>query len=693
MQVSQSKCSNTSIVRACVNCQKRKSRCMRGSVPNDPCSYCTKTGKTCSFESPPDRTPLTRKNLDAAELRCTQLQNLLLSLNPDLDIESALKRSTIDNKEGEHSSYATEESDETTPHSYEWHEGSLSPINQSNSTNDNDGMATLSSHDSGYLGSSSGSQLLGEIDSVIHVSNTTKDYQIPAHRKRRRQSSNSSGFPTPESLDLPLSYISSRLIDSYFLLYNTSYPILHETTFRNRVKAGHRQRLVGSPWKVVYHMVLTIGHWLSSKESEHQQSGYYSAARSYLSLQMLESGTIETVQAFLLMGNYLQKRDRTNTGYNFIGLAYRMALGLGLHREPPGSEDTVGHERRRQLFWIIYCFESGFNITTGRPPAMSDSFTDTRLPRNIDDKELHFNAPVPAEVSYPTTYSAIICHTQLAKIADTIYHEFLLAKIAGTKVEFRVAETMERDLNRWRDTLPKYFRTTDCPSWFRAPRAVILWKEQNLRILLWRGSQKRHSYLPRKVDADAKCLEIAMQTIHDIAAFCMGYESSLNNGITWYATYFIFQATLVLEASYLTEASRPEEDRLAWQHSVSKARACLKALEHNNRPARRCLEMLDRIHSQFQLLPQLDPALDPACFLPMGLNQDATATFTETNAISETNEILELPSENEFSSYGEIQSVYGEETTDPSLRMLLNEGPLDFMDNMPLDLLLDDWTA
>ncbi|KAL0936182.1 C6 transcription factor [Colletotrichum truncatum] len=368
-------------------------------------------------------------------------------------------------------------------------------------------------------------------------------------------------------------------------------------------------------------MVLTIGHWLSSKESEHQQSGYYSAARSYLSLQMLESGTIETVQAFLLMGNYLQKRDRTNTGYNFIGLAYRMALGLGLHREPPGSEDTVGHERRRQLFWIIYCFESGFNITTGRPPAMSDSFTDTRLPRNIDDKVF---------ASIFAVHVRII--TALPARSYTLTHPFL-------------------------------------------------------------RNQKRHSYLPRKVDADAKCLEIAMQTIHDIAAFCMGYESSLNNGITWYATYFIFQATLVLEASYLTEASRPEEDRLAWQHSVSKARACLKALEHNNRPARRCLEMLDRIHSQFQLLPQLDPALDPACFLPMGLNQDATATFTETNAISETNEILELPSENEFSSYGEIQSVYGEETTDPSLRMLLNEGPLDFMDNMPLDLLLDDWTA
>jgi hypothetical protein len=41
------------------------------------------------------------------------------------------------------------------------------------------------------------------------------------------------------------------------------------------------------------------------------------------------------VQAFLLMGNYLQKRDRPNIVYNLIGIAYRMALGLGIHRELP----------------------------------------------------------------------------------------------------------------------------------------------------------------------------------------------------------------------------------------------------------------------------------------------------------------------------------------------------------------------
>lgn len=190
---------------------------------------------------------------------------------------------------------------------------------------------------------------------------------------------------TIDSPDLIISYVTSTLMDAYFDLYHIHYPVLHEKTFRDRVTSQHK---VSPPWRVTYYLVLAIGQFCSSNMmSEYPEtSEFFDAARAGLSVQMLESGSIETVQAFLLLGNYLQKKDRTNTGYNYIGLAYRLALGIGLHREVPVAENTIGHERRRQLFWTMYCFESGFNITTGRPPTMTDGFIDISLPHNIDDQ-------------------------------------------------------------------------------------------------------------------------------------------------------------------------------------------------------------------------------------------------------------------------------------------------------------------
>lgn len=71
-----------------------------------------------------------------------------------------------------------------------------------------------------------------------------------------------------------------------------------------------------------------------------------------------------------------------------------MALGLGLHREPSAvtGNDTLLYEQRRVVWWIIYCFDSGLSLTTGRPSTISNSFIETRFPRNIDDSvsENHF---------------------------------------------------------------------------------------------------------------------------------------------------------------------------------------------------------------------------------------------------------------------------------------------------------------
>ncbi|CAH0046907.1 unnamed protein product [Clonostachys solani] len=691
------------VTRACINCQRRKSRCVRSvgrgrTGDGAPCSYCAQTGKSCSFENPPDRTPLTRNNLDAAELRCAQLRSLIKSLNPDLDIDSAIGQQAHTPS----SSQAIEAAwDASTLHEYEWHEDSLSPEAEHHRLAGSDGMATISNNDSGYLGplyldtavidnhplgSSSGSYLLGEIDPDITLR--------PQAGRRRAQrmtdpSQRAPWLDGPEPLDLPLSYAASQLIDAFFIRYNTSYPILHEKAFRDRVVARPVRLLPHSPWRVIYYMVLAIGHWATSDETEHLRARYYTAARASFSFQMLESGTTETVQAFLLVGNYLQKRDRANTGYNFIGLAYRMAVGLGMHHDPPTSDsNTVGHERRRQIFWTAYCFESGFNITTGRPPAISETFFDTKLPLNIDDHDLSLQSPVPQELNYPTTCSAIIAQARLAKIGDAIYREFLLARTNGSKIEYRLAESLNRELTGWKQSLPPFFE--DPPSstpWFQGPRAVVLWKEQNLRILLWRGSQDPPAFLTTRVTANERCMDATLETIHDIAGFCMLGDITMYQSLAWYATYFIFQAALVLEACPLQNSAHDPGQMMVqtqlWQHSTMEVRSCLRKLSETSKSAERCLELLDQVQTRFR---------------PVIRNGFEAGESREGVSNHQLELVPEIPVDvqvaNDPATYNpDQQQELGNELTDPSLRGFLDEMSLDYMDNLPLDFLFGEWPA
>lgn len=194
----------------------------------------------------------------------------------------------------------------------------------------------------------------------------------------------------------------------------------------------------------------------------------------------------------------------------------------------------------------------------------------------------------------------------MAKIANAIYHEFLSARTANKKVEYQIAEMMAHKLDTWKASLPSYFEAADVPAWFLGPRAVILWKEQNLRILLWRETKQNHPYLPMNVDSKRRCLWAAMETIQSISTYCESNQSSLHPGITWYATYYIFQATLVLEASYLSQRSAANEavrgDHESWESTVATAKRCLEVLAANNsHSAHSCLDLIEHIHSSTQI--------------------------------------------------------------------------------------------
>ena len=146
--------------RACFECRKRKTRCI---IPagDERCTYCYKKGRECVFGEAPERTALTRKNLDAAEARCRELEIALQQQQQHVISSPAVISGNLDtfaspaaparfNRSRRKESGSVQGPvDAPSVRSDEWQEQSVLDDGPSQ-----DGMATLTvpGKDSGYLG-------------------------------------------------------------------------------------------------------------------------------------------------------------------------------------------------------------------------------------------------------------------------------------------------------------------------------------------------------------------------------------------------------------------------------------------------------------------------------------------------------------------------------------------------------------
>jgi transcriptional regulatory protein GAL4 len=257
-----------------------------------------------------------------------------------------------------------------------------------------DGMATLSVGDSqnGYVGITSGAALLRLI-----WMNTDEDSErdLDARNARRKYLEELFTRRQPESLSPPpwlrtqpllTRAVVDTLVDAYFKLYHPSFPILHEATFRAQL-SNTTPRPSGSIWHVLANIVVALGSFVSSTCSSDTDITIFRAAKERLSIGVLEAGNLTLVQIFGLAANYLQKRNRPNSGYNYGGLALRLAIGLGLHKEFDGWKiDPLKMEIRRRVWWSLCVLDVGATVTYGRPLNWPQVGVETALPLNVHEK-------------------------------------------------------------------------------------------------------------------------------------------------------------------------------------------------------------------------------------------------------------------------------------------------------------------
>lgn len=351
-------------------------------------------------------------------------------------------------------------------------------------------------------------------------------------------------------------------------------------------------------WPVLFNIVLAIGAYSSEISSQNADIHFYRQAFQSLSLSTLQRGSLSLVQALTLMANYLQKRNKPNSGFTFLGLAMNMAQGIGLHREfSETSISTFTMEIRRRVWWTLFIFDSGARLTFGRP-TLNLTGINTRLPRNLDDKDLSVDLDeLPPSKDAPTVTSSLIWQSKLAKLSNIANERLLESRLP----QLATMVALEDKILLWQKTLPAYmqadFYDPDFEE-FHVPRMVLLWRSMHIRIVIHRPFvldqiRRRATFdLSNPNSGPSRCVDAARECILSIVNF-WNSSKSRHGALIWYAFYWLVTATFVPITCLLYDPQHTASSD--WRQLVEMSKTVLDSLGAFEVTALRAAQIIDDI--------------------------------------------------------------------------------------------------
>ncbi|KAF2676936.1 hypothetical protein K458DRAFT_396513 [Lentithecium fluviatile CBS 122367] len=619
---------------ACNECRRRKARCDK-TLPE--CGPCKKNRRHCLYERH-SRTPLTRKYLTQVEEQLRRAQLQAARSDARAQRAEARLRQLDGERTGPSDSSVINHEDETSPSDelpipfegppsgpadFSWDEQTQdtglpetnAPTNGSQGEDEGavDGMASLTVDDNevGYLGVASGAAMLRLLLPDAHASYK----QIPVHPTTATATATATSelwLDTPlwDALDIGAVDLDAA-INAYFGLYHNSYPLVEEHTFR----AQYSQvipRPSGRSWHALAFMIAAVGYFTAATGPTDTDRRLFMAAKSNMSIESLEMGNITLVQTLTLMSNYLQKRNKPNSGYNYLGLALHMAMGLGLHKEFHDWDiSPLNMEIRRRVWWCIFVFNMGAAITFGRPLAWPNRNVEVSLPLNVSDRALtNLSRTLPKEADHVTTYSSVIMQSKFHVLTNDIYTRVISMPFPSATELVRLDDTL---IGKWVSSVPAWYRQ-DAPvlPQFATGHAIMWWRLNNFRIIMYRpyvmrrvlqarshNSNNSHDVPPAVQEAYHRCLREAEASITAIGDFWASTPPTRLSA--WYALYFLFQASLIPCVCLRNEPNASLS--ASWRSQITQTLHTMQLISPVNPSAQECYNVIQRLCGPF-LRPQ-----------------------------------------------------------------------------------------
>lgn len=541
----------------CDRCYRRKGRCDK----QQPCGSCARANVSCAYTDKVRQRRFTSDDVERIEKRLRQSEARNRSL---LEEVARLKASGVvqpgvspANTDQSHATDLLKRADAVSEISY------LS-INAAGERQP-------------YLGSTSGVLFADLVRSSVDASVSRQasppgpTSQDPAHIT---SSPTSATYHVRREHELPSEALASRLLKSYFEHDAIAFPFLSPMAvlqIRQRFYQddAYYSSQATSYETFVFNMALAIAtanvykyDWqmLPSAESHH--------ARAMQELDhVLAHGGVESLQAILLLCQYRQGssiKDNSASMWHLVGIAARICLELGLHRESAyplkyrSDLDQASIDRyhqqevSRRCFWCLIAMDRVTSNILGRPLAIRDEDVDALMPSEEDDPALFCTLPgTAAETPRTAVFRSIIEYRLLCGNVLTTLHRRRAPSMTTTEALQLRADLAEK-LEVWREQLTRLNLPDDSisdtperscflsPVWYRVLYA-------NAKLSIWR---------PCPLLADLSHDQHSLQNIYDSSIQAISAYSALHKSrkinYSWIALQHIFMAGL----SFLYSVSR-----------------------------------------------------------------------------------------------------------------------------------------
>jgi hypothetical protein len=273
-------------------------------------------------------------------------------------------------------------------------------------------------------------------------------------------SPNNSLFPDAPHDEVPQSLMATFFIEQY--PYNM---FIYREFFLRDYDTGAGQYYSD----LLFYAICAMGALASEDPLRRNLSATFFSQAQALLYPSLDSPTLTTLQALILLGYLEIGHGRPSKGWLFCGMAFRLAHEMGLHLDPNNWKETndsqIEMEIRRRVYWAAFSADKQLSLYFGRPPALypheSDVRNTIRIPYPSDwesllDTYIAKGTSITAYEDGIALAGTFIYRVELSKIMHTMITELFenRRKNASGTLLANTARQIHVALTKWLSDLP-----------------------------------------------------------------------------------------------------------------------------------------------------------------------------------------------------------------------------------------------